>query len=331
MRMSWAWVTAISALSLGSAFIATAANAQGFPGKTITIVVPLAAGTGMDAVARTYADELSKAFGSAVVVENQPGASLTLAAVNVARATADGHTLVVLPTLQISAPQVVVKTVNYNPEKDFVPISVYLSSPFVLIANPGLGVDSLKSLVALAKTRSSNPLAYATSGTGSFPHLAMEALKADIGFPATHVPYRNSGQIITDVVGGHVPLSLSETGAALGLLKDGRIKGLAITSARRHPQLPDVPPLAEAADKPGYEAVTWHALFAPSATPRPIVDRLIAEMRRITGDASFQGKVETAGLIPRPPMSADEMSEFLKAERVRWSGFAKTLGIEAAQ
>ena len=319
------------AVAFCAAGLVTGASAQDYPSRNVTIVVPLAAGTGMDAVVRSYAEELSKALGKPVVVENQPGASLTLAANSVARATPDGHTLVVLPTLQVSAPHAVVKTPNYDPERDFVPISVYLSAPFVLVVTNGLGVDTVKGLVALAKSRAGNPLTYATSGTGSFPHLAMEALKIDLGFMATHVPYRNSGQIISDVIGGHVPAAMSETGAALGLLQDGRLKALAITSTMRHPQLPGVPTMAEAADKPGYEAVSWHALLAPSATPHAIVARLATEMRRITGTAAFQDQVATAGLIARAPMSPDEIDAFIKSERVRWAGFAKSLAIEAPQ
>lgn len=305
--------------------------AQEYPTRTVTIVVPLVAGTGMDAVARTYADGLAKALGKPVVVENQPGATLTLAAQNVAKAAPDGHTLLVSATLQMSAPQVLVKKVNYDHEKDFVPIAIYLSSPFVLIVNPGLGTATLKDLIAKAKASAATPLNFATSGTGSFPHLVLEVMKRDHGFPATHVPYRNSGQIISDVVGGHVPISMSETGAALGLINDGKLKALAISSAARHPALPDVPTIAEAAGQPGYEAVSWHILAAPSATPKPIVDRLVGEMAKITGSDEFRKRVSTAGLIPRAPMSAGEMQAYMASERTRWGGWVKTLGIEAQQ
>ena len=307
------------------------AIAQEYPSKTVTIVVPLVAGTGMDAVARTYADGLAKALGKPVVVENQPGATLTLAAQNVARATPDGHTLLVSATLQMSAPQVLVKKVNYDHEKDFVPLAIYLTSPFVLIVNPSLGVDNLQALITRAKGAGSKPLTYATSGTGSFPHLVMEVMKRDHAFPADHVPYRNSGQIISDVLGGHVQAAMSETGAALGLLREGKLKALAITSAARHPQLPDAPTVAEAANQPGYEAVSWHILAAPSATPKPVVDRLVAEMAKITADPEFAKRVSGAGLIPRKPMSAAEMAAYMTSERVRWGGWVKTLGIEAQQ
>lgn len=320
-------VCAMLDLAAGSAWC----HAQDYPSRTVTIVVPLVAGTGMDAVARTYAEGLAKALGRPVVVENQPGATLTLAAQNVAKAAPDGHTLLVSATLQMSAPQVLVKKVNYDHEKDFVPLSIYLTSPFVLIVNPGMGTATLKDFIAKAKASAATPINYATSGTGSFPHLVMEVMKRDHAFPATHVPYRNSGQIISDVVGGHVPVSMSETGAALGLIRDGKLKALAISSSARHPSLPDVPTIAEAAAQPGYEAVSWHILAAPSATPKPIVDRLVAEMARITDSEDFRKRVSTAGLIPRASMSAVQMQDYMRAERVRWSGWVQKLGIEAQQ
>lgn len=323
--------TTAFALAIGAAALPAAAGAQAYPARNITVVVPLVAGTGMDAIARTYADGLSKALGKPVLIENQPGATLTLAAQNVAKAAPDGHTLLVSATLQMSAPQVLVKKVNYDPEKDFVPLSIYLTSPFVLIVNPSSGLNSLRELIDRAKAGSAAPLTYATSGTGSFPHLVMEVMKRDHAFPANHVAYRNSGQIVSDVLGGHVAASMSETGAALGLVIEGKLKALAITSAARIPSLPDVPTVAEALNQPGYEAVSWHILAAPSATPKPIVDRLVAEMAKITADPEFRKRVSAAGLIPRAPMSAEEMQAYVKSERIRWSGWAKTLDIEPQQ
>lgn len=323
--------TTAFALAIGAAALPAAAGAQAYPARNITVVVPLVAGTGMDAIARTYADGLSKALGKPVLIENQPGATLTLAAQNVAKAAPDGHTLLVSATLQMSAPQVLVKKVNYDPEKDFVPLSIYLTSPFVLIVNPSSGLNSLRELIDRAKAGSAAPLTYATSGTGSFPHLVMEVMKRDHAFPANHVAYRNSGQIVSDVLGGHVAASMSETGAALGLVIEGKLKALAITSAARIPSLPDVPTVAEALNQPGYEAVSWHILAAPSATPKPIVDRLVAEMAKITADPEFRKRVSAAGLIPRAPMSAEEMQAYVKSERIRWSGWAKTLDIEPPQ
>ncbi len=320
------------ALATVSALATTPAIAQDYPSKTVTIVVPLAAGTGMDSVTRIYAEELAKALGKSVVVENQPGAALMLATQNVAKATPDGHTLLVSTTLPMTAAHLLSKKVNYDPDRDFVPLSMYLTSPFVVIVNPALGVDSMQALVALAKARGADPLTYASSGTGGLTHLAMEIVKKDFGFAANHVPYRNSGQIVTDVVGGHVAASMSETGIALGLIKDGKLKALGITSSTRHPQLPEVPPLAEAAGgKPGFEAVAWHVLVAPAATPKPIVDRLVTEMTRITAAPAFRQRVSAIGLVPRAPTTADQMKAFIASERTRWGSTIKSLGLEGSQ
>ena len=303
------------------------AQAQDYPSRNINIVVPLAPGTGMDTIVRIYADELQKSLGKPVVVENQPGAALMLAAQNVARAPPDGHTLVVSTSSPMAINQTLYKKVNYDPEKDFVPLSLYVKSPFVLIVNPELGVANVKDFIKKAQERGDKPFTYGTPGAGTLLHLTMELMKRDFKFKADHVPYRNSPQIVTDVVGGHINSAISETGASLSLIREGKVKALGITSSTPHPSLPDVAPLAEGAGLPGFEAVSWHVLLAPSATPRPIVERLHKEMARITGDAAFQKRVSTIGLIPLQPMSVDEMIKYMQVERQRWGGVVSQLGL----
>lgn len=321
-----------SAAFLGHAAALTPpSQAQTWPERQITIVVPLAAGTGMDTITRVYAEELAKSLGKPVLIENQPGGALMVAAQNVARATPDGYTLLVSATLPMTANTALYKRVNYDPQRDFVPIALYLTSPFVLIVSPSAGADTLHAFAARAKAASATPLNYGTSGTGGITHLTMELVKRDMAFPATHVPYRNSGQIVTDVVGGHLAASMSETGIALGLIRDGKLKALGISSAARHPQLPDVPTIAEAGGKSGFEAVAWHMLAAPAATPRPVVDRLVAEMSRITGADAFRKRVLTTGLVPRAPSTMDEMRAYIAAEKAKWSGVVKDLGLEGSQ
>lgn len=307
------------------------AKAQEFPTKTVTIVVPLAPGTGMDSVVRIYADLLQKSLGKPVVVENQPGAALMLAAQNVARATPDGHTLVVSTSSPMAINQTLYKKVNYDPDKDFVPISLYLKSPFVLIVNPAIGIANVKDFITKAGS-AEKPFTYGTPGAGTLLHLVMELMKRDFKFKADHVPYRSSPQIVTDVIGGHISSAVSETGAALSNIKDGKVKALGITSTVRHPALPDVPTMAEAAGLPGFEAVSWHLLMAPSATPRPIVDKLQKEMARITGDEAFQKRVTTIGLMPlNPPPDEKAMLAYIKAEQVKWSAVVKSLGLAGSQ
>jgi tripartite-type tricarboxylate transporter receptor subunit TctC len=302
------------------------ARAQEYPTRSITIVVPLAAGSGMDSIVRIYAEDLAKALGKPVVVENRPGAALMLAASAVARAEPDGHTLVVASAPVLAVNPTLYKKVNYDAAKDFVPIALYAKSPFVLIVSPAFGADTVKDYIKKAQA-SANPITFATTGAGTLQYLTMEVLKRDHKFPAAHVAYKSPPQIATDVLGGHIISSISETGAALGLIRDGKLKALAITSATPLPSLPKVPTMAEAMGMPGFEAVSWHVLLAPSATPRPIVNKLHAAMKTITGDPAFQKRVTDIGLMPLAPRSVEEIDQYIRAERERWGGVVRQLGL----
>jgi len=321
-----AWLRSALVGALVTALAGLPAHAQDYPTRNITIVVPLAAGSGMDSIVRIYAEDLAKALGKPVVVENQPGAALMLAVQNVARAAPDGHTLVVSASPPMAVNPTLYKKVNYDAEKDFVPLALYAKSPFVLIVNPALGADTMKDFIKKAQD-SANPVTYATTGAGTLQYLTMETLKRDHKFQASHVPYRSPPQIVTDVVGGHITSSISETGAALSLIVEGKLKALGITASAPHPSLPQVPTMAEAMGMPGFEAVSWHVLLAPAATPRPIVERLHAEMRRITGDAAFQKRVSDIGLMPLKPRSIAEIETYIKSERDRWSRVVTQLGL----
>ncbi len=301
------------------------AEAQEYPTRNVTIVVPLAAGTGMDAIVRIYAEDLAKALGKPVVVENQPGAALMLALQNVSRAAPDGHTLVVSTSAPMAIAPALYKKINYNPE-ELVPLALYTKSPFVVIVSPGLGVATMKEFIKKAQD-SAAPMTYGTPGPGTLLNLTMETLRRDFKFQINHVPYRSSPQIVTDVVGGHISAAVSETGAALSLIQDGKIKALGITSSTPHPSLPQVPTIADAVGMPGFEAVSWHVLLAPAATPRPIVERLHAEMSRITADKAFQKRVTEIGLMPLDPRPMPEILEYMSRERTRWGAVVTELGL----
>jgi len=305
------------------------AQAEDYPSKNLTIVVSLAAGTGMDAMTRIYAEKLSQALGKAVIVENKPGAATTLAAHQVASAPADGTTLVVLTSIALCINPTLYKQLSYDPN-DFVPISLYAKSPFILVANPALPAKTVAEFIKLAKG-SNPPLSYASIGAGSLQHMSMEFAKQRFGFEATHVPYRSTAQLATDLVAGHVAASFAEAGLSIPLVKEGKLHALAVTASKRLPLLPDVPPFSEAANAPDYEGVSWHMLLMSSKTPRPIADRLHAEMKRIMADPQMQAKISAIGLIPNPPMSIEEMQSYIKSERVKWGGLVKQLGLEGSQ
>ena len=306
------------------------ARSQTYPTRPVTIIVPLAAGTGMDSIVRIYAEDLSKSLGQAVVVENQPGAAMMLATAAAARAAPDGQTLLVAAIAPMAINQALYKQINYSPENDFVPISLYVKSPFILVANPNLPFKTVPEFINHAK-QAKPPLNYATVGAGALQHLSMEFAKQRFDFDAVHVPYRQTGQSVTDLAAGHVDVGFVEAGASIPLIKEGRLRALAVSSSQRLPLLPDVPPFSEAASAPDFEAVSWHILLAPAKTPKDIVDRLHAEMQKIMAEPGMKEKASNIGLIPIDTPSVDGMNDYIKSERVKWGSLVEKLGLKGSQ
>jgi tripartite-type tricarboxylate transporter receptor subunit TctC len=323
------WSGALAALAFAAAVIPAQAQ-QDYPNRPITIVVPLAPGSGLDALVRLYADKLQTSLGKPVIVENKPGASLMLAAQYVAAAPADGYTLLVSTSSAMAINLALFKKVNYDAAKDFVPISYYVKSPFILVVNPDLPAKNVLELIELAK-KSNPPLSFSSPGAGVAQHLSMEYMKQRFGLNMVHVPYRNTPQSITDIVAGHVQLGFAEAGASLPLIREGKLRALAVSSLTPIPSLPDVPPFAVAAVAPDFEAVSWHMLYAPAATPRPIVDRLHDEMTKIMSDPEMQAKATTIGLLPIIPPSIADTQKYLASEREKWGSLVKQLGLEGSQ
>jgi tripartite-type tricarboxylate transporter receptor subunit TctC len=310
----------IAALSGGSA------GAQTYPSKPVTVIVPLAAGTGMDTVARLYGEKLSAALGRPVVVENKPGAALALGAAAIATAAPDGHTIGVLTSGPMAIGPALYKKISYNPQKDFAPISLYVKSPLVLVVNPALPIKSVPDLIEYAK-KSAKPLTYSTPGAGAFQHLSTEFMAQRSGLKFTHVPYKSTPQSVQDIAAGHVDFGFAEAGASLPLIRGGKLRALAVSSLTRLPTVPDVPTFAEAAKAPGFEAVSWHALFAPAATPRPVVERLHKEMTKIMSDPEMQKRAANVGLLPVDPPSLAETQKYIAAEQEKWGSLVRKLGL----
>jgi tripartite-type tricarboxylate transporter receptor subunit TctC len=303
------------------------AHAQ-YPNRPITIVVSLAAGSGMDVLVRLYAERLSQSLGKPVIVENRPGASLMLAANSVAAAPPDGHTLLVSTSSAMAINLTLFKQVTYDPDRDFIPISLYVKSPFILVVNPSVPANNVAELIAYVK-QNQGKLSYSSPGAGVAQHLSMEFMKNQFGLDIAHVPYRSTPQSIQDIAGGHIAMGWAEAGASIPLIKDGKLRALAVSSTTRLPLLPDVPPLAETA--PGFEAVSWHMLLAPAKTPREIVDKLHSEMKRIMTDPEIKQKIENIGLIPFDTASIEELRAYRKSEQEKWGGLVKKLGLEGSQ
>ena len=318
------------ALALAMLGLNAPAQAQSYPSKNITIVVSIGAGTGMDVLVRLYAEKLQAALGKPVVVENKPGAATMLAAAQVATSPPDGHTLVVLTSAAMAINQSLYKQINYSPENDFVPISLYVKSPFILVANPNLPFKTVPEFINHAK-QAKPPLNYATVGAGALQHLSMEFAKQRFGFDAIHVPYRQTGQSVTDLAAGHVDVGLRRSRRLDPVDQGRRLRALAVSASQRLPLLPDVPPFSEAASAPDFEAVSWHILLAPAKTPKDIVDRLHAEMKKIMAEPDMKEKASNIGLIPIDTPSVDGMNDYMKSERVKWGSLVEKLGLKGSQ
>lgn len=319
-------------LAVTAAFIVAAlgpASAQTYPAKSVTILVPLAAGTGMDTIARLYSEQLAQSLGRPVVIDNRPGAGMVLAMTALAKAPADGYTLGIATSGPLAINPTLYKKMDYDPDKDFTPIALYVKSPFVLVVNPALPVHSVPELVKLAK-ESTSPLTYSTPGVGLMQHLSLEFMKQRFGFEATHVPYRNTPQSVADIAAGHVAFGFAEAGATVPLIKQGKLRALAVSSKARLPILPEVPSFSEASGL-DYEAVSWHALVAPAATPGAVIERLHAEMKRIMASPEIVKRVSDLGLIPFDTPSVDGMRAYIGSEQEKWSSLVHKLGLAGSQ
>jgi tripartite-type tricarboxylate transporter receptor subunit TctC len=319
-----------AALALAALLPSGQVRADSYPSRPITIIVSLAPGTGMDTLVRLYGEKLSLRFGQPVVIDNRPGGAGVVAGETIAKGAPDGYTLAVATSAVMAIRPTLFKQRPFDPLTDFVPISHYVKSPFVFVVNPTLPVHSVPEFIKYAKERPGQ-LSYSSSGIGGAPHLTAELLKLKFGFDMAHVPYRNSPQSIADVAAGHVAAAIAEAGASLPLIKDGKLRPLAVTSATRFPTLPDVPPLAEAVGIADLEAVSWHVIFARHDTPRAIVDKLHAEMKAIMATPEMQQKIMDIGLIPHDSPSVEGIQGYIKLETEKWGALVRQLGLEGSQ
>jgi tripartite-type tricarboxylate transporter receptor subunit TctC len=306
------------------------AHAQSYPSRPVTIVVSLAAGTGMDTLVRLYGEKLSQRLGQPVVIENKPGSAGVIAGETIAKGPSDGYILAVATSAIMAIRPTLFKQRPFDPLTDFVPISHYVKSPFVLVVNPSLPVTTFSDFVKYAKNRPGQ-LSYSSTGIGGAPHLTMELLKQSFEIDIAHVPYRNSPQSIADVAAGHVAAAIAEAGVSLPLISDGKLRALAVTSATRFPSLPEVPPIAEAAALPDLEAVSWHLLFARAGTPRTIVDRLHDDMKHIMATPELRQKILNIGLIPHETASIDGIRDYIRSETEKWGALVRRLGLAGSQ
>ena len=301
------------------------AQAQTYPARPVTIVVPNAAGGGTDTIARVVGDQLGKQLGQSFVVENKTGAGMVVGTVAVAKAAPDGYTLLaglngnltVNPSLYVKLP--------YDPVADFRPVAMLAEYPFLVVVNNDLPVKSIKDLIAYLKA---NPgkVDYASAGNGTGQHLSAELFKMMTGTEMTHVAYRGAQPAYQDVISGRVPVFFDNMSTAMSLAQGGKVRALAVTSKTRSSLMPDVPTMEEAG-LPGYEYHTWFGLWAPKATPDAIVEKLNAEVKKALAEPSVQQRITAQAGSPSH-MELKEIDPFVKAEIEKWAAVVKRAGIK---
>ena len=303
---------------VGSAF------AQDYPTRPVKIVVPFPAGGGTDALARVVAKGLEQRLGQPFIIENRGGAGTTLGATAVARSDPDGYTTMIGTASTFAVAPGLYKRLAYDPNKDFSPIMLFATVPFVLTVHPSLGVKTVAELVALAKNKPGE-LAFASAGVGAVHHIYAELLMHMTGIKMRHVPYRGGGQAINDVVAGHVPVYFADAGPAAPLIRDGKLIALGVTTATRAGHLPDVPTLHEAGVT-GYEANTWQMFVGPPLLPEPIVTKLNRAIADFMLTPEAQKYFTGLGMQPRTGTPA-EAADHIRVEAAKWSAIIKGIGV----
>lgn len=308
------------------ALSAVTAGAQGsYPNRPVKIVVPFGAGGFTDVVARIVGQKLGAAMGGSFVIENKPGAGSTIGADLVAKAAPDGYTLVMISSTHTISPSIY-KSLPYDSIKSFTPISKLVDSAYVLVVNPNkVSASNVKDFIAQAKAKP-DTIHYASSGNGSTQHLMGGLFVSMSGAQLKHIPYRGSNLAMTDLVGGTVESSFAGVTNALPHLATGKLKALAVTTATRAPQMPDVPTLNEAG-VPGYDASNWLALLGPAGMPRDIVLKLNSEIAKLMAQPDTQKALFDAG-VQVSTSTPEELSTLMQVEMGKWARIVKDAGIE---
>jgi tripartite-type tricarboxylate transporter receptor subunit TctC len=310
------------ALCLCCSAFTSAAIAQSYPARPVRLVVSFAAGGGVDLVARLVGQKLSEAWNQQVVIDNRPGAGGNVSAELVAKSPADGY------TIYLSSASVVVnaslyKSLPYDPLKDFAPVTLLVNAHNVLVAHPSLPAKNIRELITLAKQKPGQ-INYASTGSGSSGHLAMELFRSMAGIELVHVPYKVIGQTTADLLSGQVSLWFPTMPGVMQHIKGGRMTALGVSGSRRAPALPNVPTIAEAG-VPGYDASTWYPLLAPAGTPSAIVDKLNGQLVAILAIADVREKLQAQGIEPVGSSPA-QLAAHLKSELVKWEKVVRMSG-----
>jgi tripartite-type tricarboxylate transporter receptor subunit TctC len=296
--------------------------------KPVTIVVPYAPAGTTDMLGRLLAREMEPLVGRQMIVDNKPGAGSSIGAAYVARSAPDGNTLLVATSTTLAINPSLYKKLAYDPAKDFAPIGMIGAVPLLVVVNASSPVKTIADLVALSKSKPGG-LAYGSAGNGSPHHLGMEMFKAATGAHLTHVPYKGSSPAITDLLGGQIQAMFSDIPPALPHVRSGRLRAIAVTSAKRQSALPEVPTVAEsgAAGTQGFEAVAWQSLVAPAGTSKEIVNRYADALAKVMAQPALRSKLEQDGFEPvARSMSPEQLSAYIRSETERWGKVIKASG-----
>ncbi len=302
------------------------ATAQGWPEKPVRFVVGFTPGGPSDILARALGQKLAESWGQQVVIENRPGAGGNIAAELVAKSAPDGATWLLGNNSILATNQSLYGRLGYDPVKDFAPVALVAIQPNILVVNPDVPVKSVKELIALAKAKPGE-LNYASSGSGAAAHLAGELFKAMTGVQMLHVPYKGAQPALTDVIAGQAQLMFATSASVIPYIKSGRLRALAVTTAQRSASVPDLPTVSEAG-VPGFEAITWHGVVVPAATPAPLVERLNADIVRVLRMRDLRERLESLGAEVAPGTPRD-FAEYIAREIPKWAKVVKDSGARA--
>jgi tripartite-type tricarboxylate transporter receptor subunit TctC len=305
-------------------FAGTPVCAQDYPTRPVTIIVPQPAGGGTDIITRLIGDQLSKRLGQAFIIENRTGSGTVVGTVAAAQSAPDGYTLLSGLNANMAVNPSLFADLSYDPIRDFAPVAMLANYPFAVVVSNHLPVHSIKELVAAAKARP-GAINFASAGNGTGQHLAAELFKLMTDTNLTHVPYRGAAPAYTDVISGQVPVFFDNLASALGQIKSGNVRVLAVTGKERSSLLPDVPTIAEAG-VPGYEFYTWFGLWAPKATPQPIIDKLHATVIATLEDPTVKERIAATAGEPSE-MALAEITPFVKSEIAKWADVVKRADI----
>jgi tripartite-type tricarboxylate transporter receptor subunit TctC len=314
---------AAAALAALFGFASPVQGQDKWPERQVNVIVPFTAGGTTDMFARILARHMQAKFGPPFIVENRAGAAGNVGTTAVARAPKDGYTILVGTVSTHAINPFLYKNLPHDTEKDFQPVSLIARLPNLLVVHPRIPAKNVAELVEHLKA---NPgkLSYGSSGAGTSTHLASELFQMTTGTKMTHVPFRSSGDVMNSINGGHIDLAFDNMTLAWPQAQAGTVRALGVTSLERSPTAPDVPAVAETLK--GFEATSWHGVFVPAGTPRPVVEKINAEVRRIVELPEVKSKLTEIGAVPSP-MTPEEFVDFIKAERAKWEGVVKAAGL----